>query len=97
MSGKTWEDDVRRKLKDLGLKPFPDDPCIYSDHKLIIMIFVDDFLGIYHKQNAEHALGIKRGLNTGIIREWLQSQILEFASYTVFPRLARHAQTRFFP
>ncbi|KAJ5124630.1 uncharacterized protein N7515_008455 [Penicillium bovifimosum] len=59
IAGKRWETDIRTMLISLGFKPCPEDPCLYSDDKMIIMLFVDDFLAAYHPSESEHAFHIR--------------------------------------
>ena len=55
IASKRWEDDIKKMLLSLGFKPCPDDPALYTDNRMIIMVFVDDFLAAYHKSESAHA------------------------------------------
>jgi hypothetical protein len=63
IAGKRWEDDIKEMLLSLGFKPCPDDPALYTDNRMIIMVFVDDFLAAYHKSESSYAQQIKRLLS----------------------------------
>ena len=59
IAGKRWETDIRAKLVSLGFQPCPEDPSLYSDGKMIIMVFVDDFLAAFHSSESRHAYRIR--------------------------------------
>jgi hypothetical protein len=63
IAGKRWEDDIKEMLLSLGFKPCPDDPALYTDNRMVIMVFVDDFLAAYHRDESMHALQIKKLLS----------------------------------
>lgn len=63
IAGKRWEDDVKEILLSLGFRPCPDDLALYTDNRMVIMIFVDDFLAAYHKSESLHAQQIKKLLS----------------------------------
>jgi acyl-ACP thioesterase len=46
-------------LLSLGFKSCPDDPALYTDNRMVIMVFVDDFLAVYHRSESKHAQQIK--------------------------------------
>jgi hypothetical protein len=50
-------------LLSLGFKPCPDDPALYINNRMVIIVFVDDFLTAYHKSESLHAQQIKRLLS----------------------------------
>ncbi|KAJ5109801.1 hypothetical protein N7532_002446 [Penicillium argentinense] len=62
VAGKRWENDIRSTLLSINFQHCPDDPCLYHDGKMIIMVFVDDFLALYHRSDKQHAIDIKRKL-----------------------------------
>jgi hypothetical protein len=39
----------------LGFKPCPDDPALYTDNRMVIMVYVDDFLAAYYRSESLHA------------------------------------------
>lgn len=59
ISGKRWENDVKEMLLSIGFRPCPDDPALYTNNRMVIIIFVDDFLAAYHKSESLHAQQIK--------------------------------------
>ena len=61
-AGKRWQDDIRETLLSLHLKPCPDDPALYSDHQMIVMVFVDDFFAVYPKKASARAEAVKAAL-----------------------------------
>jgi hypothetical protein len=63
IAGKRWEDDIKEMLISLGFKPCPDDPALYTDNRMVIMVYVDDFLAAYHRSESLHAQQIKELLS----------------------------------
>jgi hypothetical protein len=59
IAGKRWEDDIKELLLSVGFRACPDDPALYTDNRMVIMVFVDDFLAAYHKSESLHAHQIK--------------------------------------
>jgi hypothetical protein len=55
IAGKRWEDDIKEMLLSLGFQSCPDDPALYTDNRMVIMVFVDDFLAAYHRSESTHA------------------------------------------
>jgi hypothetical protein len=55
IAGKRWEDDIKEMLLLLGFKSCPDDPALYTDNRMVIMVFVDDFLAVYYRSESKHA------------------------------------------
>jgi hypothetical protein len=49
-------------LKELGLIPIFKDPCLYLNNKLILMVFVDNMMLIYHLKNKVIAINFKNML-----------------------------------
>ena len=45
-------------LLSLGFKSCAEGSSLYSDRKIIIMVFIDDFLGAYYLSHAEYAYRI---------------------------------------
>jgi hypothetical protein len=62
ISGKKWEDDIRKVLTAVGLRSCPEDPALYTDGHVVVMVFVDDFLAVYHASEAAHAYRIRQSL-----------------------------------
>jgi hypothetical protein len=46
-------------LLSLGFQTCPDDPALYTDNRMVIMVFVDDFLAAYYCSESTHAQQIK--------------------------------------
>jgi hypothetical protein len=63
IAGKRWEDDIKEMLLSLRFKPCPDDPALYTDNRMVIIVYVDDFLAAYHKSESLHARQIKELLS----------------------------------
>jgi hypothetical protein len=55
IAGKRWEDDIKEMLLSLRFKPCLDDPALYTNNRMVIIVFVDDFLAAYHKSKSLHA------------------------------------------
>jgi hypothetical protein len=50
-------------LISLRFKPCPDDPALYTDNRMVIIVYVDDFLAAYHRSKSLHAQQIKELLS----------------------------------
>jgi hypothetical protein len=46
-------------LLSLSFKSCPDDPALYTNNRIVIIVFVDDFLAVYHRSKSKHAQQIK--------------------------------------
>jgi hypothetical protein len=42
-------------LLSLGFKPYLDDPALYTNNYIVIIVFVDDFLATYYKSKSLYA------------------------------------------
>jgi hypothetical protein len=62
ISGLLWQIDQKNTLKELGLYPISKDPCLYSNNKLILMIFVNDMILIYYLKNKSMVITFKNKL-----------------------------------
>lgn len=49
-SPRLWQKEFTKTMKDLGLQPVPEDPCLFTDDNLVAMVFVDDILFVYDKK-----------------------------------------------
>jgi hypothetical protein len=57
-----WHEDLKNILKELGLIPISEDPCLYLNNKLILMVFVNNMMLIYHLKNKVIAINFKNML-----------------------------------
>jgi hypothetical protein len=57
-----WQKDIGQTLKRLGLKPIPEDPCLFTNGYLILMIYVDDIIILYHIRHHDKMLQLKNSL-----------------------------------
>jgi hypothetical protein len=57
-----WQQEISQKLTYFGLNAVPEDPCLFINNKLALMIFVDDMLIIYHQTHRLEALELKNKL-----------------------------------
>jgi hypothetical protein len=57
-----WQQEISQKLTYFGLNAIPEDPCLFINDKLALMIFVDDMLIIYHQTHRPEALELKNKL-----------------------------------
>jgi hypothetical protein len=55
IAGKRWEDDIKEMLLLLRFKSCPNDPALYTNNRMVIIVFVDDFLATYHRSESTHA------------------------------------------
>lgn len=63
ISPRLWEETIKLKLIEIGFRPIPEDPCLFSDGKVILMIFVDDLLGIHLPKHRKHAEFVRNRLH----------------------------------
>ncbi len=49
-------------LTNVGLRSCPEDPALYTDSHVVMMVFVDDFLAVYHASESSHAYRIRQSL-----------------------------------
>jgi hypothetical protein len=49
-------------LTAVGLRPCPEDPALYTDGHVVVMVFVDDFLAIYYASESAYAYRIRQSL-----------------------------------
>ncbi|CAE7022001.1 Pol protein [Pyrenophora teres f. teres] len=47
-----WYNELRRELVKLGLKPVDGFPCLYTNHWLILFVYVDDIVMAFHRSNV---------------------------------------------
>ncbi|KAF4311103.1 Integrase catalytic core [Botryosphaeria dothidea] len=50
-----WQKHFQATLKDLGLKPVPDAPCLYANEHLFVFFFVDDIIMAFPKKDEPFA------------------------------------------
>jgi hypothetical protein len=46
-------------LTAVGLRSCPEDPTLYTNSYVIIMVFVNDFLAVYYTSEATYAYRIR--------------------------------------
>lgn len=61
-SPKLWQQEASRVLIKLGLKPVPEDPCVFVTYGIIVFFYVDDFIIASHPSVREKALQLERDL-----------------------------------
>ena len=57
-----WQQEISQKLTYFGLNAVLEDPCLFINNKLALIIFVDDMLIIYHQTHRSEALELKNKL-----------------------------------
>jgi hypothetical protein len=62
IAGKKWEDDIRKVLTNVGLRLCLEDPALYTDGYVVVMVFVDDFLAVYYISESSYAYRIRQSL-----------------------------------
>jgi hypothetical protein len=62
ISSKKWEDNIRKVLTTVGLRPYLEDPALYTNGYMVVMVFIDDFLAIYYASEATYAYRIRQSL-----------------------------------
>ncbi|KAJ5666536.1 uncharacterized protein N7477_008984 [Penicillium maclennaniae] len=50
-----WQQEVLQKLAQFGFVPIPEDPCLFVYKNVVLMIFVDDILVIFHRRHKHEA------------------------------------------
>jgi hypothetical protein len=61
-SGLLWQMDLKNTLKEPGLYPISEDPCLYSNDKLILIVFVNNMILIYYLKNKSMTITFKNKL-----------------------------------
>jgi hypothetical protein len=54
-SPRLWQQELTQTLEELGLKRIDTDTCLYTDDKVVIMVFVDDILILYRPEHRRYA------------------------------------------
>jgi hypothetical protein len=54
--------ELRRQLVKLGLKPVDSFPCLYTSRWLILFVYVDDIVMVFHQSNAHHHRSFEKDL-----------------------------------
>lgn len=57
-----WQKDATRSLQNLGLRELEGKSCLFSDSKLMVFFFVDDFCAMCHRKDQQHLEEFKRSL-----------------------------------
>lgn len=61
-SPRLWYNDLIGTLEDLGLYSVEGCDCLYTDGRIYIFFYVDDFVLAYHRSETKHAATVKRQL-----------------------------------
>ena len=48
-----WYKKLKEVLEELGLKEAFEDPCVFSNGKVIVFFFVDDIIIIFHERHRD--------------------------------------------
>lgn len=78
-----------QSLKELGLEPVPDAPCLYANDYLFVFFFVDDIIIAYHKQHEKYANAFQEDLF-----ERYKMRLLGEAQWFLALRIVRDRQQR---
>ncbi|EKG09416.1 Integrase catalytic core [Macrophomina phaseolina MS6] len=57
-----WQKHFQATLKDLGLEPVPDAPCLYANEHLFVFFFVDDIIMAFAKKDEAFAHAFEQDL-----------------------------------
>ncbi|KAF4305818.1 Integrase catalytic core [Botryosphaeria dothidea] len=57
-----WQKHFQATLKDLGLEPVPDAPCLYANEHLFVFFFVDDIIMAFPKKDKPFAHAFEQDL-----------------------------------
>ena len=61
-SPRLWQLELTNTLRQLGLEPINEEPCLFTGHGVIILVYVDDILLVYHPDRLKEAEGIAASL-----------------------------------
>jgi hypothetical protein len=53
-----WQQELMQTLKELGLKQINTNTCLYTDNKVVIMVFIDDILILYRPEHHYYAANL---------------------------------------
>ena len=54
-SPRLWQLELTNTLCKLGLKPVNEEPCLFTGHGIILLVYVDDLLLVYHSERTREA------------------------------------------
>ena len=57
-----WQEEFSKTLSELGLKAVPEEPCLWTDGKVILFFFVDDIVLLARKENRPEMEALKAKL-----------------------------------
>lgn len=63
-SPRLWQKELAETLSELGLKQIDTDTCLYTDDKVVLMVFVDDILILYRPEHRKYADDLIRQLQS---------------------------------
>jgi hypothetical protein len=49
-------------LTAVGLRPYLEDPTLYTNSYIVIIVFVNDFLAVYYTSESTYAYRIRQSL-----------------------------------
>ena len=55
IASKRYKDNIKELLVLLRFRLYPNDPILYTDNRIVIIVFVDDFLVAYYKSKSKYA------------------------------------------
>jgi len=58
-----WQEEFSRTLSELGLKAIPEEPCLWTDGKVILFFFVDDIVLLARKEHRPEMEALKTKLS----------------------------------
>ncbi|KAF7134045.1 hypothetical protein CNMCM5793_005625 [Aspergillus hiratsukae] len=61
-SPRLWQKELSKAFKELGLQRINADFCLYTDDKVVVLVFVDDILFLYRPESKKHADSLIRKL-----------------------------------
>ena len=59
---KLWQDELSNTLKELGLQPIPEEPCVFTNGRVIVFFFVDDIVLLARKNDRKEMEDLKQKL-----------------------------------
>ena len=54
-SPRLWQMELTNTLCKLGLEPVNEEPCLFTGHGIILLVYVDDLLLVYHPEKTKEA------------------------------------------
>lgn len=61
-SPRLWQNELTQTLRRIGLEPVNEEPCLFTGNGIILLVYVDDLLFVYHPDKTQEAERIASAL-----------------------------------